>query len=57
MKICSAWHDEVCYDGRNCPVCDAINIRDERIYELNQEVESLTTDLEAARNDLYEQNS
>lgn len=22
MNICAEQHDEVCYDGRSCPVCD-----------------------------------
>jgi hypothetical protein len=22
MNLCSEGHDEVCYEGRNCPVCD-----------------------------------
>ena len=24
MNICSNNHDEVCYEGRNCPTCDAL---------------------------------
>ena len=24
MNLCSEGHDEVCYDGRNCPVCELL---------------------------------
>lgn len=29
MNLCSSGHDEVCYDGRTCPVCEAIGERDD----------------------------
>ena len=25
MKLCSDEHEEVCYEGEDCPVCKAIN--------------------------------
>lgn len=25
MNLCSEGHDEVCYDGRNCPACSLID--------------------------------
>ena len=29
MTLCSDGHDEVCFDGRNCPVCAELdNIKD-----------------------------
>jgi len=24
MNLCSDGHDEVCYEGRNCPACEAL---------------------------------
>ncbi len=34
MNLCSDGHDEVCFDGRSCPVCDIISEKDEKINEL-----------------------
>jgi hypothetical protein len=45
MILCSDNHEEVCYDGRSCPVCDA---RD----ALQQEVDDLTQELEEAREEI-----
>ena len=58
MDICSSGHDEIVYDERNCPLCEANGqieelekekkelettneTLEERIYELEQEVETL----------------
>ena len=43
MDICSGnrrqklWHDEICYEGNNCPLCTAL----EEIESLNKEIETL----------------
>lgn len=45
MNLCSDKHDEVCYEGRRCPVCD---MRDEKqgiIDEQEKEIASLKDDL------------
>lgn len=41
MNLCSAGHDEVCYDQRECPVCkmeseknDEISTLESRVHEL-----------------------
>ena len=47
MNLCSDKHDEVCYDGRVCPVCD---VRDElqgTIDELEKEIQSLNSEIES----------
>ena len=41
MKLCDDEHDEVCYNGRNCPVCEKmkeIEVLEEKICELEQEL-------------------
>ena len=45
MNLCSEGHDEVCYDGRDCPAClmyaeDAkiIDARDEEIDDLKAQI-------------------
>ena len=44
MKICSQHHDEIVYDGRDCPLCEAnqtVADRDKEIEDLCDEIESL----------------
>ena len=37
MNLCDKRHDQICYDGRDCPVCD----RREEMDRLEREVERL----------------
>ena len=37
MNLCSEGHDEVCFEGTECPVCDQINC----IAGLEDEINSL----------------
>lgn len=49
MNLCSYGHDEVCYDGRECPVCgemEDIKIANCRIAELEQDISKLEDELE-----------
>jgi hypothetical protein len=45
MTLCEDGHGEVCFDGRKCPACEAINDltrqKDKEIEGLNDEVKSL----------------
>lgn len=55
MQLCSNDHDEVCYDGRDCPACKALlelnralddiaeGERRERV--LDEQIDSLQTEL------------
>ena len=45
MNLCSDGHEEVCYEARTCPACEAIQAmqndiddKDNRIKELNDEL-------------------
>lgn len=43
MTLCADNHDEVCYNGRNCPVCDKmkeISDLEDMVAELKQEIEN-----------------
>jgi hypothetical protein len=51
MNLCSDGHDEVCYEGRKCPVCEAVSEKDKEIKSLKEEVEGLQSD----NNNLQEQ--
>ena len=59
MNLCSDNHEEVCYEGRTCPVCELINEKNTEIDELNNSIEDLrnsneilTSDLESAKEGL-----
>lgn len=44
MTLCSDGHDEVCYEGRDCPAClllETIKEKDDEIQSLNLEIDSL----------------
>ena len=48
MNLCSDGHDEVCYDGRECPVCSEMEELKEaegRIEELEQDISKLEDEL------------
>jgi transcription initiation factor IIE alpha subunit len=48
MTLCSDGHDEVCYDGKECPVCKAIQDTkdaDEEIKEMEKEIKELKEDI------------
>jgi hypothetical protein len=44
MNLCNDGHDEVCYEGRDCPVCEhvkTISDLEDKIYDLNEEIKKL----------------
>ena len=46
MMLCSAMHDEICYDDTrspNCPACETMSEWDEEVSKLHQEVEEYTS--------------
>lgn len=43
MELCSKSHDEVCYDGSECPVCQLRESKDEKIEDLQNRISELET--------------
>jgi len=44
MHLCDDGHEEVCHEGRNCPVCEKIKeISDleDKVFDLTEEVKEL----------------
>jgi len=41
MELCYNGHDEICYEGRQCPICDLIKDKDMRIEQLETTVSDL----------------
>jgi HAMP domain-containing protein len=46
MDLCDDGHEEVCYEGRGCPMCD----KQEEVERLQTEIESLRDQLQEERN-------
>jgi len=43
MELCSSGHNEVCYECKNCPVCETLAEKEElenEISDLKSEIES-----------------
>jgi len=41
MELCSDKHDEICYDGRLCPLCDMRSDLEGTISDLEGRIEEL----------------
>lgn len=53
MEFCEDGHDQVCFDSRNCPVCEEIkkysDLEDEN-YDLKEEISDLKNKLNEKEN-------
>lgn len=38
MNLCSDKHDEVCYEGRTCPVCDMRSDKESEVEDAKREL-------------------
>lgn len=47
MNLCSDDHDEICYIGRTCPVCELKTDKDDEIKRLEAIIRVLKVDLES----------
>ena len=45
MELCSDGHPEICYDERDCPMCDLETDLRSEIKELEKQVESLQSEV------------
>ena len=44
MYLCDDGHDEVCYEGKDCPACDMkrrFSDAEDEIFKLKEEIEGL----------------
>lgn len=54
MNLCSNRHEEVCHEGRDCPVC---SLRDDKNYEINElraKIEELEEKVDELENQISE---
>lgn len=49
MEICSVGHDEVCFEGVHCPMCDLKMNYDDKIAELMQQIDEMEIEKEGKR--------
>jgi len=57
MNLCSDHHDEVCFDGRKCPLCQEMEARERVTGSLRDQIAELQDqiiDLESQVRDLEE---
>ena len=41
MNLCSDGHEEVCYEARTCPACEAIQEKQNDLDDKNSEIKDL----------------
>ncbi len=46
MELCSHNHEEVCFSGRSCPVCQLIDDHTNAIGELKEKIETFERQIE-----------
>ena len=47
MELCSDKHEEVCFEGRDCPVCALRDELQTRIDELEGQVQTLEAEVDS----------
>ena len=47
MNLCSDRHEEICFEGRNCPLCEIRQELEESIGKLNERIAQLNDALSA----------
>ena len=48
MEICEDGHDQVCFDGRNCPACELLKSNsdfEDKVYDLNEKIDNLNDEI------------
>lgn len=54
MNLCSDNHDEICFEGRDCPLCDAVAEKDKEIVNLENALSVLRSDIQSLESELSE---
>ncbi len=52
MNLCSSGHDEICFEGRQCPFCDKLADLSREIDDKDQKIDSLRDELATERENL-----
>jgi len=54
MNLCSDGHEEVCYEARTCPACEAIQEKQNDLDDKNSEIKDLKEQVEDLEQQLTE---
>jgi len=49
MNLCSHAHDEICFEGRQCPFCDKLAELSREIDDKDQKIDDLRVELRTER--------
>lgn len=55
MYLCNDDHDEICFEGRDCPLCAVISDKNSEITKLETTIENLESDNAALHQQLNDQ--
>jgi len=54
MNLCSSDHDEICFEGRSCPLCAKVEEMQETIRGLESKVDDLKSENDTLSEQLAE---
>lgn len=52
MNLCSRNHEEVCFEGRNCPFCAVIEEKEAEVEKLTSEISQHKETISKLRNEI-----
>jgi hypothetical protein len=55
MNLCSEDHDEVCFEGRKCPLCDVRSDLKETIEKHKREIQQLEEKIDGLEEQIREE--
>jgi hypothetical protein len=44
MNLCNSNHEEICFEGRKCPICELLGEKDAQIAALEEKVAELESE-------------
>lgn len=57
MNLCSDNHDEISFEGRNCPACEIISDKDSKISDLEDTILNLKSEIEELKESNQQMNN
>ena len=54
MNLCDSNHDEICFEGRDCPLCSKIEEKDSEIEDLRKDLRRVTEERDDFEQKLYD---
>lgn len=54
MELCSRGHEEVCFEGRDCPACAVRAEMEQKIDSYKDHISSLQAEIALLNNEIYE---